>query len=66
MSLLKILSSDKIFSPLGTRVFKRKFLEENKIRFNEKIGDNAENLFVIEAMFQTDEIIFPPNIFYIA
>ena len=66
LTLLKVLSNDETFSPLGTRLFKRKFLEENKIRFNEKIGDDAENLFVIDALFQTDEIIFMPDIFYVA
>ena len=66
MTLLKILSSDETFLPLGTRLFKRKFLEENKIRFNEKIGDDAEKLFVIDALFQTDKIIFASQPIYIA
>ena len=66
LTLLKVLSNDETFSPLGTRLFKRKFLEENKIRFNEKIGDDAEKLFVIDALFQTDEIIFMPQPIYIA
>ena len=66
LTLLKVLSNDETFSPLGTRLFKRKFLEENKISFNEKIGDDAENLFVIDALFQTKEIIFVPDIFYVA
>ena len=66
LTLLRILSNDEKFFPIATRVFRRKFLEENKIRFNEKIGDDAENLFVLDAMFQTDKIIFISPTFYIA
>ena len=65
-TLMKILSQDEKFFPIGTRIFSQKFLAENKIRFNEKIGDDAENLFVVEAMFQTDKIIFIPQVFYAA
>lgn len=65
-TLLKILSSDETFFPLATRIFGRKFLEGNKILFNEKIGDDAENLFVIDALFQTEEIIFTSQPTYIA
>ena len=65
-TLLRALSQDEKFFPIGTRVFSRKFLAENKIRFNEKIGDDAENLFAVEAMFQTDKIIFISQIFYAA
>lgn len=65
-TLLRALSQDEKFFPIGARVFSRKFLTENKIRFNEKIGDDAENLFAVEAMFQTDKIIFIPQVFYVA
>ena len=64
--LLKILANDEKFFPIAARAFKRKFLEENKIRFNEKIGDDAEKLFALDAMFQTDKIIFISPTFYIA
>ena len=65
-TLLKILSQDENFFPIGTRLFSRNFLAENKIRFNEKIGADAENLFAVEAMFQTEKIIFVSQIFYVA
>lgn len=65
-TLLKVLSNDETPFPIGTKIFKRKFLEEKGIRFNEKIGDDAENLFIIDALFQTKEIIFTPKIAYIA
>ena len=64
--LLKVLSNDEVIPPLQTRIFKREFLSEKQLRFNEKIGDDAELLFAIEAMFQTEEIIFASNVFYIA
>ncbi len=66
LTLLRILSNSETFFPLAAKVFKRKFLEENKIRFNEKIGDDAEKLFALDAMFQTDKIIFISPTFYIA
>jgi len=66
LTLLRILANNETFFPIATKVFKRKFLEENKIRFNEKIGDDAENLFALDAMFQTDKIIFASLTFYVA
>ena len=65
-TLLKVLSNDEVIPPLATRIFKREFLTEKQLRFNEKIGDDAELLFTVEAMFQTEEIIFASNVFYIA
>ena len=66
MTLLKILSEDERIFPLQTRLFKLKLLKENGIRFDEKIGDDAENLFVIDAMFHAEEIIFMSDVFYVA
>ena len=66
LTLLKIFSNDETFPPLQTRIFKRKFLAENKIAFNEKLGDEAEQLFTLEAMFQTAEIIFISQPHYVA
>ena len=66
LTLLRIFAGNETFFPIATKVFKRKFLEENKIRFNEKIGDDAENLFALDAMFQTDKIIFASLTFYVA
>ena len=66
LSLLRIFANDEKFFPIATRVFKRTFLKENKIRFNEKIGDDAENFFTLDAMFQTEEIMFSSLPFYVA
>ncbi len=65
-TLLKVMACDETFPPLGARIFKREFLLEHAIEFKEKIGDDAEVLFTLDAMFQTDEITFIPNIFYVA
>lgn len=66
MTLLKILSEDERIFPLQTRMFKLKFLRENKISFDEKIGDDAENLFVFNGIFRTAEIIFTTTVSYVA
>ena len=65
-TLLRVFVNNETFPPLGTRIFKRKFLLDKGIEFKEKIGDDAEDLFTLDAIFQTDEIIFAPSIFYIA
>ena len=61
----KILSSNAGDLPLASKVFKRKFLLDNAIRFDERI-DNAEVFFMTEAMFKADELLFTPEPFYIA
>lgn len=66
MTLLKILADDERIFPLQTRLFKLKFLRENHICFDEKIGDDAENLFVFDVIFRTREIIFTTTVFYVA
>ena len=66
LTLLKVLANNEVFPPLETMLFKRKFLTDNKIKFNEELEDNSEFLFTLDAMFQTDEIIFTPNPCYIA
>ena len=63
-TLLRIFATDGGNIFLATKIFKRKFLADNGIRFSDK--DDTELLFTMEAMFQADENIFVPNIFYIA
>ncbi len=67
-TVLKILASNANFVPIASKVFKRKFLSDNAIRFDEKISDNdAKILFTTEAMLRTDdEMLFLPNVFYVA
>lgn len=64
-TLFKIFAANEAATPLATKVFKRKFLADNGIRFNEN-SDDSERLFAIEAMLQADEMIFTPNMHYIA
>lgn len=63
-TILKILAENKITPPLGAKLFKRKLLVENKIRFKDT-GD-AEILFMVEAMLQAQENLFVSNPFYVA
>ena len=50
---------------LGTKFFKRAFLNENKIRFDENLkGGGTELMFLINAFMHTDKIVVVPQIFY--
>ena len=63
---LKMLSTQQMNSFFATKLFKRKFLIENNIIFKEEINNNFEILFLIECMYKTSNVIFIPQIFYIA
>ncbi|MBQ9487758.1 MAG: alpha-1,2-fucosyltransferase [Selenomonadaceae bacterium] len=61
---LMLLATEQINNFVGTKFFKRKFLAENNIRFNDKGGGtDAELLFAVETFLATDKIIFVPQIF---
>lgn len=60
----KILSGNASCVPLSSKVFKRKFLLDNTIRFNERIN-NAEIFFMTEAMFKAGELLFTLKPFYV-
>ena len=64
-TILKLLAST--VAPVGTKVFKRKFLSDNAIKFDEKLNDvDSDLFFMVEAMFKADEMIFTPEKFFIA
>ncbi len=63
-TLLRIFAANGDNAPIATKIFKRKFLADKGIRFNDT--DDAELLFTMDAMFQSNENIFVPNVFYIA
>ena len=66
-AFLEILANNYKVVSLGTKVFKRKFLADNAIKFNERLNDeDARLLFIINTFFQTDELLFTPKIFFIA
>ena len=50
---------------LGTKFFRRDFLEKNSIRFNENIKTDFELHFVTNAVMASKEIIFIPNLFLV-
>lgn len=65
---LKLLACNEYAVPIATKIFYRKFLLDNAIRFDEQAADaDAELKFTTEAMSHTDnEILFLSEIFYIA
>ncbi len=64
---LDVLANSYDAIPIGTKVFKREFLTDNAIKFNEHIGnEDAQILFTINAFFLTDEVLFMPKLFFIA
>ena len=66
-AFLANLANNHKVVPLGTRVFKREFLTGNAIKFNERLrNEDAELLFVINAFFQAEEILFMSKLIYIA
>ena len=66
-AFLEVLANNYKAVPLGTKVFRRKFLTDNAIKFNERLrGEDAKLLFIINAIFQTDELLFTPKLIYIA
>ncbi len=64
-TVLKILAANEVTVPIGSKVFKREFLTDRNIRFDES-GINAETCFMTEAMLKSDEQIFLLKPFYIA
>lgn len=63
-TLFKILANNDGSTPLAAKVFKRQFLADNGIRFDD--GDDAIQMFAANAMLHADEMIFTPQVFYIA
>ncbi len=63
-TLLKIFSVNGGSESLATKIFKRSFLADKGIRFDDT--DDAEILFIVNAMLQAGENMFVPNVFYIA
>ena len=61
----KMLTDNAKLMPFATKVFKRKFLLDKAIKFDEKVAD-AELLFIAKTMLKADDTIFMPNMFYIA
>ncbi|MBR5914038.1 MAG: alpha-1,2-fucosyltransferase [Selenomonadaceae bacterium] len=61
---LLAIGSNGINGLVGTKFFKHKFLNENKIRFNENEGVDAELKFIVDAFMSTEKITFASALFY--
>ena len=61
---LMLLATNQLNNLIGTKFFKLKFLRENKIRFDEKIGASAELMFIVDCFMRTENVILVPQIFY--
>lgn len=60
---LTMLATQQINNLIGTKIFKRGFLNENAIRFPKATG-GGELIFLVNSFLRTDNIIFMPQIFY--
>lgn len=60
---IALLATQRINNFIGSKFFKLKFLNENKIRFNENLTE-AELKFLIDAFTQTERLVFTPQLFY--
>ena len=56
---------NRINSLLGTNIFNRNFLIENRIHFDEDVDDKVELFFLIECLLKINKLIVTPTIFYI-
>ena len=64
---VRTLLNREMNSFLGTKIFNRKFLEENKIKFDKQLDDaQAELFFQLEAFFKSKYLMYISNAFYIA
>lgn len=62
---LVMLATKQINNYLGTKFFKRSFLNENKIRFDENLSEkNAELKFLVDTFMHAEKISFVPQVFY--
>ena len=50
---------------IGTKIFRRQFLLENYIRFNERLESKAELMFIAECLTKTPNIFLTPQAFYV-
>lgn len=63
-ALLSSLVNKGMNNHIGTKFFKRSFLNENKIRFKENAGANADLIFLLDALLSTEIIVLTPALSY--
>lgn len=61
---LILLGTNQLNNLIGTKFFRRDFLNENKIRFDENLSADAELKFLVDAFLGTEKITFMPQVFY--
>ena len=60
-----LLATNQINNSLGTKFFKRDFLNENKIRFDENLTEeSAELKFLVDTFLHSEKITFIPQPFF--
>ena len=60
-----VFLSRRINHYLGTKIFRRRFLIENFIRFNESLTSDAELIFCLECLSKTTAVFVTPVLFYV-
>mgnify|MGYP002621800080 CR=1 FL=1 len=58
-----MLASRQINNSISTKFFKREFLTDNEIYFDENLGADTELFFLISAFMHGEDIIFIPQVF---
>lgn len=65
-SAVKLLINQQVNGFLGTKIFYRRFLEENRIKFDKQLDDaQAELFFQIETFFKAKFLLYASNALYI-
>ncbi len=63
---LMLMGTETFNTLLGTKIFRREFLIKNSLRFNENVQADVELPFVVNAVMFSEEIIFMPDLLYVA
>ena len=61
---ISLIFTQRVNNLIGTKFFKLKFLNENKIRFAENVNTGAELKFLIDSFLCAENIAFIPQLFY--
>lgn len=63
----KLLLNRQINKFLGTKIYNRAFLSDNRIKFDEHLADEeAELYFQMECFLKSKHFLYAPNAFYVA
>lgn len=62
---LEYLFTRQLNQYLGTKIFRRRFLLENYIRMNDRLGSCAELIFLVECLMKTSKVFLTSQAFYL-